>query len=62
MRAKDLGIDFVHKEKTNLMRRRRNITLTCCQQNGPFSAVEDVNGDGLEDLFIELSYPKWSIL
>jgi len=50
--AKDLNLDYVHKENefdefTEEILLPHNIS-----QNGPFTAVEDVNGDGLEDVFI----------
>ncbi|MEH6537352.1 MAG: VCBS repeat-containing protein [Psychroserpens sp.] len=52
IKAEDLGIDFVHKENEFDDFEEEILLPHKLSQNGPFSAVEDVNGDGLEDLFI----------
>jgi hypothetical protein len=48
----DLGIDFVHKENEYDDFKDQILLPHRLSENGPFSAVQDVNGDGLEDLFI----------
>ncbi|MFK7832740.1 MAG: VCBS repeat-containing protein [Winogradskyella sp.] len=52
LKPTELGIDFVHKENkfdefTEEILLPHNIA-----QNGPFTAIADINGDGLEDFFI----------
>ena len=49
---KDLGIDFVHQENEFDDFEEEILLPHKLSQNGPFSAVEDINGDGLEDLFV----------
>ncbi|MDC1505341.1 VCBS repeat-containing protein [Winogradskyella sp.] len=48
----DLGIDFTHKENAFDEFTEQILLPHNVSQNGPFSANGDVNGDGLEDLFI----------
>jgi len=50
--TQDLGLDFVHKENDFDDFAQEILLPHKLSQNGPFSAVEDVNGDGLEDVFI----------
>ncbi len=52
IKANDLGIDFVHKENEFDDFEEEILLPHKLSQNGPFSAVKDVNGDGLEDVFI----------
>lgn len=52
IKSKDLGIDFVHKENDFDDFEEEILLPHSLSQNGPFSAVKDVNGDGLEDVFI----------
>jgi hypothetical protein len=52
MNTNDLGIDFVHKENEFDDFQEQILMPHKLSQNGPFSAIHDVNGDGLEDLFI----------
>lgn len=52
IQAKDIGLDYTHKEN-NFNEFEKEILLPHnISQNGPFSAVADVNKDGLEDVFI----------
>jgi len=48
----DIGISFEHKENEFDDFKEEILLPHKLSQNGPFSAVSDVNGDGLEDLFI----------
>ncbi len=48
----DLGIDFSHKENDFDDFEEEVLLPHKLSENGPFSAVNDVNGDGLEDVFI----------
>jgi hypothetical protein len=50
--AADLGIDFVHDENDFNEYKTEVLLPHNMSQNGPFTAVADVNNDGLEDLFI----------
>jgi hypothetical protein len=52
LQPKDLGIDFVHKENEYDDFKDQILLPHKLSENGPFSAIHDVNGDGLEDLFI----------
>ena len=49
---KDLGIDFVHAENDFDEYTEEILLPHNVSQNGPFTASADVNGDGLDDLFI----------
>jgi hypothetical protein len=48
----DLGISYKHEESDFNEYETEVLLPHNISQNGPFSAVADVNGDGLEDLFI----------
>ena len=48
----DLGIDYSHKENDFDDFEEEILLPHKLSENGPFSAVNDVNGDGLEDVFI----------
>ncbi|OUR97606.1 hypothetical protein A9Q86_15430 [Flavobacteriales bacterium 33_180_T64] len=50
--TKDAGLDFVHKENDFNDFTEEILLPHKLSQNGPFSAVEDVNNDGLDDIFI----------
>jgi hypothetical protein len=50
--ASELGITFVHKENEFDDFAREILLPYKLSQNGPFSAVADVNGDELDDIFI----------
>ena len=50
--AKDIGLEFKHKENEFDDFSEEILLPHKLSNNGPFSAVADVNGDGLEDLFI----------
>ena len=52
IKSNDLGIDYKHIENEFDDFEEEILLPHKLSQNGPFSAVEDVNGDGLEDLFI----------
>jgi hypothetical protein len=49
---KDIGLDFIHKENDFDDFTQEILLPHKLSQNGPFSAIEDVNGDGLQDIFI----------
>ena len=50
--ASDIGIDFKHKENSYNDFETEILLPHKLSENGPFSALGDVNGDGFEDLFI----------
>ncbi|WP_439151628.1 VCBS repeat-containing protein [Winogradskyella sp.] len=52
LNSTDLGIDFVHKENDFNEFEEEILLPHNVSQNGPFSATGDVNGDGLDDVFI----------
>ena len=52
IKTKDLSIDYKHQENEFDDFTEEILLPHSLSQNGPFSAVKDVNGDGLEDLFI----------
>ena len=52
LNSNDIGIDFIHKENEFDDFVEEILLPHKLSQNGPFSAVADVNNDGLEDLFI----------
>jgi len=50
--AKDINVDFVHKENPYLDFDKEILLPHRQSQNGPYISVGDVNMDGLEDFFI----------
>jgi len=52
MNPKDMGLSYKHKENEFDDFAEEILLPHKLSNNGPFSAVADVNGDGLEDLFI----------
>lgn len=52
MNATDIGINYIHKENQFDDFEDELLLPHKLSINGPFSSVADVNGDGLEDLFI----------
>lgn len=49
---KDIGLTFKHKENTFDEFKKEILLPHNLSQNGPFTAVADVNGDDLEDVFV----------
>lgn len=47
-----VGLGFVHRENTFVDFRRERLMPRMLSMEGPFVAVADVNGDGLDDAFI----------
>ena len=52
LKPNDLGIDFIHNENDFDEYTEEILLPHNVSQNGPFTASADVNGDGLDDLFI----------
>jgi hypothetical protein len=52
LNATELGITYKHKENTFDEFKKEILLPHNISQNGPFTAVADVNGDDLEDVFI----------
>jgi hypothetical protein len=52
LNAAELGITYRHKENTFNEYKKETLLPHNISQNGPFTAVADVNGDDLEDVFI----------
>jgi hypothetical protein len=50
--SNDLGINFEHQENEFDEFTEEILLPHNVSQNGPFSAVQDINGDGLDDFFI----------
>ncbi len=50
--SNDLGIDYTHRENEYNDFQEQILLPHKLSQNGPFSDAQDVNGDGLEDIFI----------
>ncbi|RNC84253.1 MAG: hypothetical protein ED556_12420 [Winogradskyella sp.] len=50
--SKSIGLDFEHKENEFDDWQEQILLPHRLSQNGPFTATADVNGDGLEDIFI----------
>lgn len=50
--VKNTGIDFTHRENEFVDFKREPLIPHQLSQDGPFIAVGDVNGDGLEDFFV----------
>ncbi|WP_139001274.1 VCBS repeat-containing protein [Hyunsoonleella aestuarii] len=51
-KPEDLGINFTHKENPFDEYQDEILLPHNISQNGPFMAVEDVNNDGLQDMFV----------
>jgi hypothetical protein len=52
MDASDIGMSYVHKENSFNEYEEEVLLPHNISQNGPFTAIADINSDGLEDLFI----------
>jgi len=50
--ANDLGIDFIHNENEFNDFAEEILLPHKLSENGPFTTISDVNGDGFEDMFI----------
>lgn len=50
--AKDLGLDYSHTENEFDDFKEEILLPHKLSENGPFSAIADINGDGLDDIFI----------
>ena len=50
--TKDIGLDYTHKENDFNEFEKEILLPHNISQNGPFSAIADVNKDGLDDVFI----------
>ncbi|NNC49554.1 MAG: VCBS repeat-containing protein [Flaviramulus sp.] len=61
-KSSDIGIDFSHKENDFDEFQEEILLPHNVSQNGPFSAVADTNGDGLDDLFVGGSKDQSGIL
>lgn len=57
-----LGLDFVHKENEFDEFEDEILLPHNISQNGPFSAIADVNGDNLEDIFVGGSVGQEGVL
>ena len=51
-KASDIGLSFIHQENEFNEYKEEVLLPHNISQNGPFTTVEDVNNDGLDDLFI----------
>lgn len=51
-KASDFGVDYVHQENDFDEFQEEILLPHNISQNGPFTTVSDVNGDGLDDFFI----------
>lgn len=60
--AKEVGIDFVHKENPFVDFNREGLIPHMVSAEGPAVAVGDVDGNGLEDVFLGSSKRKRSAL
>ncbi|WP_292889190.1 VCBS repeat-containing protein [Nonlabens sp.] len=50
--SNDIGIDFIHTENDFDDFKEQILLPHKLSENGPFTAIKDVNNDGLEDVFI----------